>query len=265
MRADLHAPSHPGWHPGLIPYSDEAFEEAKRVHRISRLLRAPGLGPMVLERLAAVTVDTINNGNSATSGTTVDGTIVVGNNANRAILALCGSDSSGNHVSTMAYTAGSGGAPALVTGTKTANGGRESEIWISLAPSVGSITLRMTMTSAIAGDAVMILYSLYSVDQTTPTSAGGQAGVVVTKGVATDADSRALWLIVSPGGGGTYSGAASAFDKQVSVSAIYESLGAAGNGGTQTLNWTSSSRAVSVVNVKAAASSAKSQHYSYLS
>lgn len=202
---------------------------------------------------AAVAYDTSAIGIAA-SGTTINITITVGNNSNRA-LTMTFLTSATIHVSTVAYTAGSGGTWALVTGTKTNGGARESETWVSTAPSTGSVTVQVTTTGTIS-DASASLHSFYGVDQTTPTSGGtssslGQSSI----GVATQSDSMAVYGIVSNNGYLVFTGAATVADTQNVFSDWQQTAHGTGNGGTLTLNWTpaNSSRSISACNVRAAA------------
>lgn len=201
---------------------------------------------------AAVAYDTSGSALSS-SGTTIDKTITVGSNSNRVLVLLQSSDSAANHVSTVAYTAGSGGTWTLVANTKTNNGQRESEIWCSIAPSTGSVTVRVTMVNTIVGDAANDLHSFYNADQTAPCEGGTSGGIVSSIGVTTQSDSMAAYVVVTPGGPGTFSGAATASDSQVAFNAFHDFLHGTGNGGTLTLSWTNSARSVSALNIKAAA------------
>lgn len=204
---------------------------------------------------AATALDT-NGSAIASSGTTIDKTITVGSNSNRVLVLLQSSDSAANHVSSVAYTSGSGGTWTLVANTKTNNGQRESEIWCSIAPSTGSVTVRVTMVNTIAGDATNDLHSFYNADQTAPCNGGTNGGIVSSIGVTTQSDSMAAYVVLTPGGPGTFSGAATASDSQAAFNGFHDFLHGTGNGGTLTLTWTNSARSVSAINVKAAASAA---------
>lgn len=91
----------------------------------------------------------------------------VGTNGNRALVALISNDNTLT-VTGVAYTAGSGGSWGSAIGT-VVDGNREYEIWVSKAPTTGLVTVQATLSGNIgAFDGVMVLYSMYNVDQTTP-------------------------------------------------------------------------------------------------
>jgi hypothetical protein len=114
-----------------------------------------------------VTIDT-SNGNLATGAvSTVSVTLSVANNSNRVLVALIGNDNTLT-VSGVAFTSGSAsGTWTKLTGSMS-NPPREEEIWYVTGPSTGSVTVQATFSGNIVSDGVIVLYSLYNVNQSTP-------------------------------------------------------------------------------------------------
>jgi hypothetical protein len=106
-------------------------------------------------------IGTANAGN----GNAISATLTVANNTNRGLVALIGNDDTLT-VNTVAYTTGSGGAWAKLGGP-ISNGQREYEIWTSIGPSTGSVTVKATYSGAGVLDEMVQLYSLFNTDQTT--------------------------------------------------------------------------------------------------
>jgi len=122
----------------------------------------------------AVTLDVFAGSRVTNTGiATIDESLKVASNSNRALFVLVGNDSSLT-VSSVSYTVGSGGVWAQV-GSRT-NGVHINEIWSSVAPSTGSVTIRVTLSGNITVDCNSNVYSLYNVDQTTP--ADGYASAI---------------------------------------------------------------------------------------
>lgn len=146
----------------------------------------------------AVTIDTQNSTLIAESGTTVSVTLTVANQSNRALVALIGNSSS-RTISGVAYTAGSGGAWAKLGSILNGGAGVEYEIWSSVAPSTGSVTVQATFSSTInaGSDGVIEMYSLYNVDQTTPVDGYASAPSTETLNVTSDATGMALCSHIS--------------------------------------------------------------------
>lgn len=139
----------------------------------------------------SVAIDTQNSAVIVDSGSAVSVTLTVANQSNRALVALVGNNQT-KTFSGVAYTAGSGGAWALLGSIVTTQ--YEYEIWTSVAPSTGSVTVQATLSSAIGGgaDAIIQLYSLYNVDQTTPADGYASAPATETLNVTSAATGMAL-------------------------------------------------------------------------
>lgn len=140
----------------------------------------------------SVAIDTQNSALIAESGGTVSVTLTVANQSNRALIALIG-NSNNRTVSGVAYTAGSGGSWAQL-GSIVVSAQYAYEIWTSIAPSTGSVTVQATLSSAIGAgsDAVIELYSLYNVDQTTAADGYASAPSTETLNVTSSATGMAL-------------------------------------------------------------------------
>lgn len=115
----------------------------------------------------SVALDTVA-GNLVTGAVSVnDVSLTVAANSNRMLVAMIDNTAS-RTVSSVAYTAGSGGAWTLL-GSAVTGGGNDVEIWYSSAPSTGAITVRTTYSGTMgAFDGNVVLYSLYNA--TTPTT-----------------------------------------------------------------------------------------------
>jgi hypothetical protein len=146
----------------------------------------------------SVAIDTQNSALIADSGNTVSVTLTVANQSNRALVALI-DNSQSRTVSGVTYTAGSGGAWTQLGTVLNPGAGVELEIWTSTAPSAGSITVQATLSSNLGGgaDAVMQLYSLYNVDQTTPADGYASAQSTETLDVSSSASAMALCSLCS--------------------------------------------------------------------
>lgn len=155
----------------------------------------------------SVALDTFNH-NLVTGATNlVSVSLTVASNANKVLVALIGSDATLT-VSSVAYTSGSGGAWAKLNSASA--GAREYEIWSSVAPSNGSVTVQATYSGNFGGgDGVVQLYSLYNVNQSTPINNYASGGTVDSLVVTSDANGLALCGFCAAGnpdpltGGGT--------------------------------------------------------------
>lgn len=201
----------------------------------------------------AVTIDTQNSGFISESGTTVSATLTVANQANRVLVALIGNSTS-RTVSGVAYTAGSGGSWAQLGSILNGGAGIEYEIWSSVAPSTGSVTVQATLSATInaGADAVIQVYSLYNVDQVTPVDGYASASNTNTLNVTSDATAMALCSHVSSGdpdplsGGGT--GDLSNVNNQFWKAAHFQT------GPTATFSWVAASpKLINGCNVRAVA------------
>lgn len=106
------------------------------------------------------TFDAFSSTNSH-AGSTVATSLTVGAGSNRVLVALIG-NSGGLTVNGVAYTAGSGGA------WQRFNGAASQDIWFSVAPALGAVTVEATFSGSIAAsDGEIALYSLNDADQVT--------------------------------------------------------------------------------------------------
>lgn len=144
---------------------------------ILRFLRRANLGPSVVGAGGPDVALDVAAGGLTHSGATNSQTITVAPNVNKALIALIANDNTLT-VSGVIYTAGSGGAWAKLNSFSTGN--HEIEIWSSVAPSNGSVTVQATYSGTITQDANLVLYSLFNVDQTTPLDGYVSGANVVT-------------------------------------------------------------------------------------
>ena len=121
--------------------------------------------PIVVGGPPAVAID-VEDHAVVSSGTTVSTSLTVGSNANKIILAVVISVDSAA-VTGITYTAGSGGGFTFID--KMNFGARTIEFWESIAPDDGAITCEATVDVTVTNELILQLYSLYNVDQTTPT------------------------------------------------------------------------------------------------
>lgn len=193
------------------------------------------------------------NSNIGTSGTTVDVSITVGNNPNRALFAIIvHAQAAQNFASGVQVVSGS----AFTFIDRTNVDGREAEIWVLKAPGTGAQTVRATFAGTINGDASVFVYSEYNVDQTTPydnVNKGFTDNPFTLAG--TDADGRVLFG-VNVATTGTFSGDITSHDMLQGNSGAEYSLSAAGDGTSFSVSFSSSVRGWIGLNVKYQASEA---------
>ena len=117
------------------------------------------------------------------ASTGVPASLTVASNSNRLLVAVfCYTGTNANKVTSAAYTAGSGGSWTRLGGAQCSQLQISVEIWYSIAPSTGSVTITPTFTGV--SDFLMTVASFYDADQTTGmngfASADGSATVNVT-------------------------------------------------------------------------------------
>lgn len=115
-----------------------------------------------------------------TGGNTVSRTMTIGAGLKEAISILIGSDTGDLTVTGVAYTAGSGSAPAL-SGVSNPGNGRSGARYTS-KPNAGVITITATFSGTITGSAAIGLIEYDGIDQAVvtnnPTDAGGAAQTI---------------------------------------------------------------------------------------
>jgi hypothetical protein len=192
---------------------------------LTLLLLTPGAG------WAASTFDT-SAGNRVPSGnTTVSTSITVGSNSNRVLIALV--ESGANLTYTLAYTAGSGGTWVSQGSVGTAP---RMELFCSIAPSTGSVTVQATASGDCVSDCALALHSWFGADQTTPcsgyTSGAGSVALSTANGDGTSG------AVVSGGGNpGNGTGCNSANDTTNEAANFYRTSHCLASGGTTTMSW----------------------------
>lgn len=234
------------------------------VRRARDFWRCPQLRELPAAVQAAVSIDgTPVGAGPATSGTTLDINVTVGNNANRGLAVFVHRDSNPEYSSfTLSYqSGGSGGAWNAVSGAATdgASGdGRDVTSYFSVAPSVGTYVVRVTFPSTLtSGDVNAFLFSLHGVDQTTPTSGGVNGFTSTSLTVASSSGGLALWCVQS-NTALTFTGADTSPDVTGGMNLSAYGLSAAGTGGNLTVNFSASARGCAAFNVAAAAAASAS-------
>lgn len=116
-------------------------------------------------------------------GATQTATLTVGSNSNRILVAIfCYTGTSANKVTAISYSAGSGGTWTRLGGAQCSNIITSVEIWYSIAPSTGSVTVSPTFTGT--ADFLFTCASFYNADQTTGmngfASSDGSVSVSIT-------------------------------------------------------------------------------------
>ena len=118
----------------------------------------------------AVAIDTSAGGwSGGASVSTLDVTLTVGSNSDRCLVLAISNESTTDTISGVAFTSGSGGTWTKLCGK--VGGASTSELWYCVAPSTGSVTVRVTYSAANAGQ-YAYMWSVYGVDQTTPMAGG---------------------------------------------------------------------------------------------
>lgn len=201
------------------------------------------------------------NSNIGTSGNTVDVSITVGNNSNRALFAIIvHAQAAQNFASGVQVVSGS----AFTFIDKTNVDGREAEAWYLLAPSTGAQTVRATFPGAISGDASVFVYSEYNVNQTTPydnVNKGFTDNPFTLAG--SDSDGRILFGINSAAGG-TFSGDISTIDMTQGNSGVEYAISGSGTGSAISITHSGSMRGWIGFNVKAAAADPPASTYTLM-
>lgn len=212
-----------------------------------RVFVSPGIGQTIFQPASGPSV--AQDGSAVAglvhTGTTNSQTITVGVNVNKAIIALIGNDNSFT-VSAVDYTAGSGGAFVKLGSVASAN--FELEIWSSVAPAAGSTTVRATYSGTITQDAMLLLHSLYNVDQATPVD-GYAVNAADTNSVSTTLSSGGLVLgcaVKSPNPDPIVSGTQDYSD------AFNANWRAAYNSASGTIGWTTNTPLINLCNVRKA-------------
>lgn len=211
-----------------------------RAQSIKSAIVGGGGGPSVALDVAA--------GNLVTGANNlIPVSLTVAAGSNRALVFLIGNGADLT-VSSIAYTAGSGGTWARLGGTSNA-GLRELEIWSSVAPSTGAVTVQVTMSGNVTpSDGVGVLYSLQNVDQGTPLDGYASNEGAVTISTTLSSGGMVLGQLIAQAnaapilvGSEDYSNATNEFWK------------AGHNSGSGTLTWTSvSANTMDICNVRKA-------------
>lgn len=148
--------------------------------------------------------DAFSSANSH-AGSTVATSLAVAAGANRVLVALIG-NSGALTVNGVAYTAGSGGA------WQRFNGAGALDIWFSVAPALGAVTVEATFSGSIAvADGEIALYSINDADQTTPLN-GFANGTVSPISLTSPVGDIALAMATSGGPFTTFNPAQDATD-----------------------------------------------------
>lgn len=131
----------------------------------------------IQQAFATTTIVTLDGSvvtGGVSSGSSITKSITVGNHSNRAlVVVVTGSASTSTAISISSVTGATNSFTQIGTATATAGvAGRDrASIYISLAPSIGTNTITVTFSTPVRS-AVIGIYSLYNVEQTTGYYAG---------------------------------------------------------------------------------------------